>query len=1029
MKLAKMLMAALGAVLVTFSAFAQTKVATGSIIGDDGQPVIGASVLVKGTSNGTITDANGSFSLKNVKNGATLEIESLGYEPVEVAFNGQPVKVTLKTDTELIDQSVVIGYGVQKKSDLTGSISSVKSEALANRSVADVTSAISGKVAGVQVIQTSGMPGTFGQIRLRGLSSNSAEATAPLYVVDGILVPDLDTIDPQDIESIEVLKDGASAAIYGAQAGNGVVLVTTKKGTKGHSKISYDGSYTIEQCGFVPKMLNAEQYVDIMTDSQFIAPSVLNTYWDGKTDTNWLKELYSGGSTQKHKVSFEGANDRGSFYTSISNLNSDGMMVGDMDYYKRLNFQVNAEYKIKDWLTVGTNNTFSKVDKAVFWNIGGLTPGGSTQDKAFFRLAAYDPLTPAFYTDPSQMPLTFKATYDAGDPMLMLGDKWISKSQFASIDHPMINFASSEKNYEKTNQLTGNLYLNFNPIKGLVYTSKLGYKTYATSNVMQGKVYTYDTKTQAEPSYQGSKSDGLSYQWDNFVNYNLSIAKKHNIDAMAGISYIHEHSDYLLVAFNSFKDNDNPLFFYPAYADFQSLTSINGRPTEHSSISYFGRLGYNYDNRYYVQASFRADAFDESYLPADNRWGYFPSVSFGWNVMNEPFMASVDKSKISHLKVRGSWGTNGNVSILRGGYYYSADVAYGSFLANLDGRDPSKLSMGAGPEQMTNAGLKWETSKQIDLGVDARFFSDRLSASVDLYKKTTDGLLVESPMPATTGWSTLTINSGIVVNKGVELELSWKDRIGDFHYGISGNISHNSNRLEKLANGVEYINGSNPYGGSYCTRMSEGEPLWYFYGYKYLGVDPETGEAKFENQDDDEAITSDDRIKIGSSDPLFTYGITLNAEFKGFDLVAFGSGSYGNDIWFGTISRNYKTTNMPVELYENLWRKAGDNSRFPSYFNMQNDAKVLESSAVVMDGSYFRLAQMQLGYSLPKSLLTKIKVNSLRFYVSLDNYLTLTKYMGFDPATTSCDYGAGNGVDRATYPTPKRTMFGVNLSF
>lgn len=1006
---------------------AKAATVSGTVTDQNGEPVIGASVFVKGTNIGASTDAMGRYSI--VANpGSTLVYSCIGYAEANRFATPGIIDVVLADDTNLLDETVVIGYGVQKKSDLTGSISSVKSDALQNRSVSGVTSALSGKVAGVQVITTSGMPGEFGQIRLRGLSSNNSVAALPLYIVDGIQVPDMNSIDPQDVESIEILKDGASAAIYGAQAGNGVVLITTKHGTKGRGKVSYDGSYTIAKLGYAPKMLNAQQYIDIMTTSGIIAQSSLKEFYDGVSDTNWLEEVYSGGYSKRNKVSFEGATDKSSYYLSISNTDEDGILASDRDQYKRLNVQVNAEHKIKDWLTVGTNNTFTRSKRADIWNLGGLTAGGSSTNGGLYQLTGMDPLTPAYYTDPSKGSSAFIARYNEGYNMAMVGDKYLSDSRFQTYAHPLFRVVQKDKAYNQLTQLVGNIYANFQPIKGLVYTSKFGYRFGNEEAEQISKVCATGNAQVLDPSYQGSISTILNYQWDNFVNYSHTFAEKHNLNAMAGLSYIENKSNYLLTTDggSGFQQAENPLFFYPSFFGSQSSATIKGQPGKNSSISYFARLGYNFDERYYIQASFRADAFDESYLPATNRWGYFPSVSLGWNILNEPFMSGVDRNKVSYLKLRGSWGTNGNVAILKNEYGYTANVAYGSYLSVLDPYSHT-LVPGAGPEGMANVDLKWETSKQLDFGVDARFFSDRLSATLDLYKKTTDGLLMESPIPSTTGWSNVLINSGVVENKGIELELSWNDSIGDFHYGVSANIAHNSNMVTAMDENVEYIVGENPQGGdAYATRMSVGEPLWYFYGYKFKGVNPEDGSGIYETGEDG-VLNDDDKVNLGNANPLFSYGITLTAEYKGFDLVVFGTGSQGNKIWYGTIGS--KERNMTENLYKNMWRNPGDNTKYPSFTEIFEKSFFRNSSAVVMDGSYFRINQLQLGYTLPKTLLSKVAVSSLRFYISLDNYFTFTGYKGFDPITAACDHGAGAGIDRGAYPSPKSMMFGVNLSF
>ena len=1027
MKLAKMIFSVVAAISMAVTAFAQTNVATGSVYGDNDEALVGVSVIVKGTMNGASTDANGTFSIPNVSNGSVLSIECLGYQPLEIVFNGKPVKVILKSDSEYLDQVIVVGYGVQKKSDVTGAISSVKSDVLANRSVNDVTSAMQGKVAGMQVVSTSAIPGSIGQIRLRGLATNDADSSQPLYIVDGILANDLSIIDPQDIDSIEILKDGASAAIYGAQAGNGVVLVTTKKGVKGRSRISYDGSYTIEKLGFAPTMMNAEEYIDAMTvQSTRLSRTTIDKYWDGKTDTNWIEETLSGGYAQRHKITLDGASDKASYYTSVSYLDNDGIVTGDYDTYKKLNVQLNAEYQLTKWLTVGTNNTFSRSKSKSTEYLSG------SQECAFSSIFALDPLSPFTYSSPDQMPESFYNAYMSGKDLLMYEGGWLSNnrdytSKKCGYGHPLVNMLAYDKMVIRSNYLSGNTHLNLHPVKGLVFTSKFGYRFgYSNSGAAQ-KAYWYNSDSKF--NLNSTIKVNLDYQWDNFVNYSHTFGTKHNFEAMAGMSFVKETSDYLQTSVDKLSGYAQNYYFIDfVSSDASTSKKIYGREADYASLSYFGRLGYNYDNRYYIQASFRADAFDESYLPLQNRWGYFPSISVGWNITNEPFMASVDKSAVSLLKLRASWGTNGNINILKSKWLYINDINTSRTAYQLNGN--ADILQGAGPrvsEPLANNDIKWETSKQFDLGLDASFLSNRLTATFDYYNKLTEGLLVEAPIAATSGFSTTIVNGGDVINKGFELELGWKDRIGDFSYGISGNIAHNSNVLTKINNESGYINGEEFYGDYFATRIEADKPLWYFYGYKYEGVDSETGKPIYQDLDEN-GLDEEDKMMIGNPAPDFTYGITLTAEYKGLDLTVFGSGSHGNDIWYGNFNVNYKNNNFPKYIYDNLWKEAGDNSLFPKAANMINDT-FFQSSGVVADGSYFRINQIQLGYTLPQSLISKVKISNLRFYVSLDNYFTFTKYFGFDPATAACNTGCGNGIDRGTYPTPKRAMFGVNLSF
>lgn len=1001
---------------------AKAATVNGVVTDQNGEPVIGASVFEKGTNNGVSTDAKGRYSIVT-KPGATLVFSCIGYAEANRFAAPGTINVALADDTNLLEETVVIGYGVQKKSDLTGSISSVKSDALQNRSVNDVTAALAGKVSGVQILSGSAMPGEIGTIRIRGLSSNDAGAAAPLYVVDGVQVTNLSFIDPQDIESIEVLKDGASAAIYGAQAGNGIVLVTTKKGAKGKGFVTYDGSYTFENVGFSPRMMNAREYIDEMILAGEKTQATIDALYDGHTDTDWIKETFTGGYAQRHKVGVQGGNDKGNLYSSISYLKNDGMLKTDKDEYTRLNFQLNAEYKIKDWLTVGTNNTFS------ITHAGNLQNTHGADESLFSMTSGLDPLTPFVYSSPSEMPEDIYKQYEEGKLLKFDNGEYPALTKFLNWGfHPFRDILQYKKKFLDTNMLSGNLYATITPIKDIVFMSKLGYTATSSENMSFQIPYSMGSASKANPSLSDSITKGLNYQWDNYVNYSKSIAFKHNLNVMAGMSCIKKNSTYITGVTDQLKNYaDN--FLYLSYSADGAGDSLKGNPSYSSSISYFGRLGYNYDNKYYIQGTFRADAFDASYLSEDSRWGFFPSISIGWNILNEPFMSGINKDRVSYLKLRGSWGTNGNISVLAGKWAYTADVVSKSYNAMFT--NTPALTPGMAPSVLANPGLKWETSKQIDFGVDARFFSDRLSASLDLYHKTTDGLLVDVTVPKSSGFSSMKANAGTVVNKGIELELCWKDKIGDFHYNISGNIAHNSNCLTDIDPSIPYINGAGiHYGDFYVTRMEKGFPLWYFHGYNFKGVDPQTGKGIYEDKDGN-GYSIDDKEMIGSPFPDFTYGLTINAEYKGFDLTIYGTGSYGNDIYFAGVSRAFSSRNLPIKFVDKTWHSSGDNSCFPSLGEILRGStdKFIESSGCVMDGSYFRVNQLQLGYTLPSGLLNKIKLSSLRVYVSLDDYFTFTKYIGFDPATAADDAGSGLGLDRGTYPTPKKAMFGVNLMF
>ena len=1009
------------AFLVGISAFAQKVTVSGTVSDPSGQPVIGAAIFEKGTTNGTSTDVDGKYTIA-VKSGATLVYSCIGYaETTRTAVAGT-IDVTLADDTTLLEETVVIGYGVQKKSDVTGAIASVGKDALENRSVNDVSGVLAGKTSGVQVISSNGRPGEVGTIRVRGLSSNNSGAAGPLYIVDGLQISSLSNVDPATIKSIEVLKDAASAAIYGAQAGNGVVLITTKTGAKGQGKIFYDGSYTIENLGYHPKMMNATQYIDYMLKAAQTTQTYIDEYYDGKTDTDWFKECFPGGSAMRHTVGAQGGNDRGTYYTAISILDHDGILYGDRDTYKRLNFALNADYKIKEWLKIGSTNNFTmRTTKTMD------SPYGS-EDSICARIYSMDPLTPFSLTE-SQMTDEMKIAKENGENLMTLpnGD-YLSATYFVNRSaHPLFGVYRSTESYTKNFNLNGTMYANLTPVKGLTVTSRLGYTFWLTDNFNYTEPYWLSTVLHDNKYYMYNKMQyGLSYQWENFANYSHTFAKKHNLDAMVGMQYRQSNGAWLEAYGDKMIDTAKN-FRYMSYIHDEATDQIAGTTTESASIAYFGRLGYNFDNRYFIQATFRADAFDSSYLSATNRWGYFPSVSVGWNVTNEPWMRNVNKDILSFLKIRASYGTNGNISSLGSSYKYDATVGVGA--SNYQMGTGTETTLATYPTSASNASLKWETSVQQDFGIDARFFRDRLSLGLDLYNKDTDGLLVSVTPSATTGQSSVYVNSGDVNNKGIELELSWKDSIGDFNYSISGNIAHNKNKVTYLDPAIPYINSSVRVSNNfYASRFQEGYPAWYFIGYKFTGVDPATGDPMFEDVDGVEGITEDDLQKIGDPNPDFTYGITFTAEWKGIDFTLFGSGSQGNDIWFARLRSDAQDRNLPAVFYTDAWQKAGDNARYPRYGQMVA-TQYYRSSGCVYDGSYFRINQMQLGYTLPKKLTEKALISNLRLYVSLDDFFTFSKYIGFDPVTASVNTGDGMGIDMGTYPSAKKVMFGINVSF
>ncbi len=999
----------------TFAQSVQEKV-SGSVVDESGEPIIGATVVVEGTTSGTITDFDGNFQI-SVDSDASLSISFIGFTTQVIPVNGRSnISVTLLENTEELDEVVAIGYGVQKKSSVTGAISQVKSTDIENRTSTNVSQALQGKTSGVQVIQTSGKPGASGSIRVRGFSSN-AESN-PLYIVDGLQVSDIGYLDPNNIESMEVLKDAASAAIYGAQAGNGVVLITTKSGKKsGQGKIFYDYQRSVQSVANAPDVMNSVEYKQFMTEAGYISQNEFDTYWNGTTDTKWTDVAFEDGIIDRHTLGFQGGNEKGSFFVSISNLDNNGIIGGDKDIYKRLTSQVNADYQVKDWLKIGITNSIERYEsKEVSEN--------NEYGSLLLSTLVLDPLTPAYFEE-NELPDYMAQNIGLGRNYLKDEQgRYYSVSAFNTNQdiHPFITRDNRESGSDGLNIL-GTVYGDFTPIKGLVVTSKLGYRIGASNRSSYSFPYfAYEQVKSDQYSLSATATNSLYYQWENYANYNFSV-NKHDFGAMAGMSYINSISKFVTGSGDELV-NYEPNFRYLDYITSSANDDVSGITNESSQLAYFGRLSWSYDSKYMLQANFRADAFDSSKLSKDKRWGYFPSLSAGWVASNENFMKNIlDTDVLSYLKLRASWGQNGNVSVLRG-YPYKTSISVGNwkYQYNLDG----SWYLGSAASGLANPDLQWETSEQIDLGLDARLFNDRLTLAVDYFNKKTKGLLVNVAPPLETGSQSVTTNAGNVQNHGFEFELGWRDNIDDFSYGVNANIATLRNKVTYLDPSIPRLPGASMHTGV-VTMCEVDEPIWFMYGYKYAGVDEVTGDPLFVDLTNDGAITEDDKTNIGSAIPDFTYGITVNMAYKGFDLVVFGSGSYGNDVWMLLTRTDYPKKNRMSVYYDERWTPSNTNAARPRP-GANDEDKYWLSDGNIFDGSYFKIKQIQLGYTVPKKLTKKVAVDNLRLYVSLDDYFTFTKYPGFDPEV-SASTTSGIGLDKGSYPTSKKVVFGLNLTF
>lgn len=1019
----KLILTVLSLILGLCAIQAQTSGIHGTVVDQEGAPVIGAGVFQTGNeSNGTVTDLDGKFTLK-VPSGASITVRSLGFSDQTVLAQ-ETMEIALQPDTDFLDEVVVVGYGVQRKSNLTGAISTVSSKDIEGRTITNLSQALQGKTAGVNLVATSAQPGAVPTVRIRGIASNGT--SDPLYVVDGLITDDISGIDPNSIEGMEVLKDAASAAIYGAQAGNGVILITTKRGDKGNSSIVYDYQLALSTLARKPEVLTSSDYFtqhaekSVTFNDDNILQYIEQGVWDGKSSTDWFSEVFTTSPTQRHTVTMQGANDKGSLYVSLSSLDEDGIVKMKRDYYKRISAVVNADYQVKPWMKVGLTADFAD------YSCGPVEDAQSTHGAGFYlnifgSAVTMPPFERPTYS-PDQLPSIMQMALANG--FQLFKDENGDYISAVSSPNPLATMMAREmKNYGDI--LSGTLYANFTPIKGLTITSRLGYKF---SNV---NTYVFNHKAFLCPMIQivdtgasRTSSTNNYYQWENFANYSKSFGK-HNLSAMVGMSYSQNYLTYLGERItNTIEDSET--FADISYASSESGKTLVGYSLTNRKLSYFGRLSYDYDGKYLAEVIFRADSADSSILPPTNRTGRFPSFSAGWVISNENFFKDLSLP-ISFLKLRGSWGRNGSTSNL-GGYSYSNSIyieAPGYSYSN----EGITYQQVAYPTQLYNPDLKWETSQQLDLGVDLRVFDNRLSASFDYFDKQTRDLIINKVnVPYEAGNVAAPVNAGNIANRGIEIDLGWKDTKGDFFYSISGNIATLSNKVTYLDPNVGdgRIYGSTLSNGIFATAFEKGYPVWYFRGYRVLGYD-DIGAPIFENVDDsDDIINDNDRVMIGKPLPDLSYGITLTLGWKGLDFTVFGNGTRGNDVL-----NAYNVTSISYSLkpmFDQRWTEANPGKAKFAKPSPNNYDKYIISDDMIFDGSYFRIKQIQLGYTLPSNITRKFFVEKLRVYSSVDNAFLFTSYPGIDPEVATNTI-SGIGIDFGCYPTTRKVVFGVNVTF
>ena len=1030
-------------------AFAQNQTVRGRVTDEAGTPVVGAGIMVQGTTVGTVSDLDGMYVLNQVPTNAILEFSSIGYESQTVAVAGSSViNVVLREDTLLLDDVVVIGYGTQKKSVVTASIAKVSDDLLEKTSSIRVDDALKGLAAGVTVTSSSGQPGASSQVRIRGIGT--INDSNPLYIVDGMPIGGgIDYINPSDILSIEVLKDAASGAVYGARAANGVILVTTKSGQKGSARVQYDFTRGWQNPWKEYDMMNATEYA-IMMNRGALSDGKPFPYADPYAlgeGTDWQREIFNyNAPEQTHQLSVSGGNDFVNYYLSVGYNEQEGIVGGNWNRsnYQRLTIRSNTNYSLLDKVsersylnkvTAGINLAYSRTKST------GITTNSEFGGPLGSALGMAPTLNP-WYSEAESAAVLAEHPTARVDPRNGLAFTIVDGVIYNEMNNPLAEL-SMPGNVGNSDKFVTNFWGEFQIWDNIRFKSSFGGDLSFWGNDWWTPAYYYSSKSGRDYSDAGS-SFNRSFVWllENTLSYDKEIGD-HNFSVLLGQS-AQSNMGSSLSGSNKYLVEEDP---YRASIAFTTGTQSNGDMSASGSVysphrisSLFARLSYNYAERYLFQATVRRDGssnFGPSY-----RFATFPSFSLGWNITNEDFVKSAGLSWLTTAKLRASWGKNGNESI--GQYRYTTTISTGNNYPF--GAGTAGVESGAKPNGFANADLRWEESEQTDLGIDLAFLRSALTFSADWYRKRTNGMLMTMPIPAYSGDSAPTGNVGIMDNRGWEFELGWKHNFRDLFVQLGANATYLKNELINLGNDTGFSNYDSHKIGT-LTRGENGYPFPFFYGWKTDGVfqnwnevnsyvnsdggliqpKAQPGDTRFVDIDGNGLINDDDRTMIGKGMPDWTYGFNVYASWKGFDFSAIFQGVAGVQAMNVIRRTDLYYINLPKYML-NCWTGEGTSDRLPRYTQSVDENENWRSSDLwVEDAAYFRLKNAQLGYTLPQSLTQKIMINTLRLFVSGTNLFTFTKYSGFDPETSSG--GTSLGIDRGVYPQTRVYSLGVNVTF
>lgn len=1009
-------------------------------------PVIGASVIQKGTSNGVITEVDGTFSL-SVPSNAVLTVSCIGYTTQEIRLNGQAVlNVFLEEDAEMLSEVVVVGYGQMKRADLTGAVASVGDEAISKSVVTSIDQVLQGRAAGVQIQANSGTPGASTSIRIRGINSLNA-TNQPIFVIDGVVIDSatddetsnpLSTINPSDIETMDVLKDASAAAIYGSRASNGVIMITTKKGKAGHATVTYDGYFGVQEMAKQLEMLNLGEYAElhnvraglgiVQQSSAFVRPELLGE------GTNWQNELFRKALMHNHSLSVTGGNGKTTYAFSGGYLDQEGIALGSE--FDRLSLRSNIDTQIKEWLRGGVSFSFAQSKQKV-----------GTDNNTIMNALIQQPTVAVTAPDGS---------FDGPE------DVWMPENP--------VGLASIRTNENEKINFRFNTYLEAAILDGLTFKTELSTDWNFNSYYYYQPDYQFGVKKLDTRTSKWTKTQTKYWSWRNILTYNKTFAEKHNVNIMAGQEMSFSKWETQVGTATGFLSNSTP----DLSAGDVTTSTTTGSRVSNSIASFFGRAFYSYDDRYLLTATIRRDG--SSKFAAGNKWGWFPSASLAWRVSEESWLEGVED--ITNLKLRAGWGSTGNQNV--------SDFAYMSLLSY----KTTPWGTGVLTGNTANPELTWETTDSYNVGLDVALFENRIEFIADVYYKKTRNLLLQLPLPAFLGssgpgaasnpWG----NVGSLENKGVELTLNTVNvSKGDFYWGSNFIFSLNRNKvlaLDTANSAIEktYQPSSNNF---IVTKTAVGQPIGQFWGYKVIGrfdqasdfyyrdadgnvqqvALPEgntisesgtwIGDYRYADLNEDGVINNEDMTYIGNPEPKFTYGIGNSFSWKGFDLNIFFNGSYGNQALNLTRYRiedprvnnnvlksalNYAKVEvidpaLPDNDYRNLRVVNPESTSMPALQSTDANANFTRiSDLLIEDASYIRLQNISLGYTFPSKWMKKAKISNLRLYANIQNVYTWSKYKGLDPEIGAM-YGDAlmTGVDYGRYPSPRIYTMGVNISF